>query len=77
MEKRIMTWKLAATLMDALCCVAISAEGGLSKDLDLDWCQNYARKQFMDICQAWEDAKGFEWEIEDPKGDEPCQTLMA
>ena len=77
MEKRIMTWKLAETLMDAFCCLAISAKGGLSEDLDIHQCAEYARMQFEEICKAWEDANGFEWEIEDPKGDEPHQALMA
>lgn len=67
MEKRTMTWKLAETLLDALCCVAISADGGYDEnETDCEGAQEYARKKFIEILEQWEQVYGFKWEIEEP-----------
>ena len=72
-----MTWKLASDLMDNLCCLAISAivtaeDTPYPDPLNLpdgmmELVEEYAREKFQEICEAWENKFGEEWEIEEPK----------
>jgi len=79
-----MTWNLANTLMDSLCCLAISATvtakgtpypdpRNLPDDV-MELVETYARAKFQEICDEFEYTfGGEEWEIEeseDDKGDE-------
>lgn len=72
MKRKVkMTNELATTLMDALCCVAISADGGYDEtrfETDgYEGAQEYARAKFCEILNQWEEIYDFEWEIEEPK----------
>lgn len=69
-----MTSKLANQLMDDLCCVAISANGGVPMDENGECCitdeqleaaQGYARAIFVSLLSTWEELMGEEWEIGD------------
>jgi len=63
-----MTETLANTLMDALACVALSATGGVDpdniNDEQVEYAQEYARKTFCELLDAWEESTGKEWDIE-------------
>lgn len=69
-----MTSKLAKSLQDNLFCLAISAFGGISIDeqgrVELEdkakkLALNYVSEQFISLCEAWEEAMGEKWEIEE------------
>jgi len=64
----VMTETLANTLMDALACVALSATGGVDpdniNDEQVEYAQEYARKTFCELLDAWEESTGKEWDIE-------------
>lgn len=69
-----MTSKLANQLMDDLCCVAISANGGVPTDENGECCitdeqlemaSTYAKATFLSLLSAWEKLMGEEWEIGD------------
>jgi len=68
MEKMVMTETLANTLMDVLACVALSATGGVDpdniNDEQVEYAQEYARKTFCELLDAWEESTGKEWDIE-------------
>jgi len=63
-----MTETLANTLMDVLACVALSATGGVDpdniNDEQVEYAQEYARKTFCELLDAWEESTGKEWDIE-------------
>ena len=70
MEKMNMKEKLANQLMDALACVAISATGGIIQDENgkfnqnqMEFVQEYARKEFCGILEAWEEVMCKKWDI--------------
>lgn len=79
MEKeRVMTWELAQTLLDTLCCVAVSANGGWYEEMDFESAEDYARYQFKKILEEWEKLYGFTWKIEVPEEEkENTKILMA
>lgn len=67
----IMTAKLATELMNNLACLALSATGGVVTDENgefnqeqLDYAQEYARKTFCELADAWEELLGKKWQIE-------------
>lgn len=72
MKRKVkMTNELATTLLNALCCVAISADGGYDEvrfETDnYEGAQEYARAKFCEILNQWEEIYNFEWDIEEPK----------
>lgn len=75
-----MTYKLANTLMETLCCLAISgmitnkdAVITDARDLPenmLELAEKFAQTTFQEICGEWEEIFDEEWKIEDPEVDE-------
>ena len=68
-----MSNELANALMDALACLAISANGGVEVDENgepimteeqEELVLTYARSAFTKICEEWEEEMGEKWEIE-------------
>ena len=64
----IMTAKLADELMNLLACVAFSATGGVDPDnideKQMEYCEEYAKKTFCELLEAWEELTGEKWQIE-------------
>jgi hypothetical protein len=70
MEKMIMNFELAEALMDALACVAISADGGIKESADgeisqeqITYAENYAKNTFITIMDSWEELTGKKWQV--------------
>lgn len=78
-----MTWELANELMNALACVAISANGGAEVDEhgearvspeNLELINTYARNKFVEICDEWEELMGEKWAIEEKSSNPTSPT---
>ena len=80
----IMTKSLADELMNALACVAISANGGIALDENgeptispenLELINTYARNKFVEICNEWVAEMREEWVIENDEEDKTTKSL--
>lgn len=59
----LMTEKLASDLLDCLTCLAISANGRLPNEEQLEQSRKYAINTLSRLCNEWEEIMGEGWEV--------------